>query len=400
MRLLGTLGCCCIALAACADPSSGNDATTTEEARVVRVERGVDRASVLSVHEARILHADHGVRWTGVYIGGACSGGSGWTKSAVTHIANATGWQFMPIWVGQQSPPICGAHSLSYTRGHADGVATAHRMREMGWGPNKDIPVALDVEAGTYFYSPNASTRYVRGWVRAVRAAGFRPYVYGSPYGLNHFHDAGVRIDAAWAASYFYRGFKAVAPGALDQMGNRYRHHNRAWQYAGNFYVSGVGYVDANTSSLLLAPKPGGTNRAKTAARTVPASCGTLEAGEGLARGETVASCDGNVSLAMTDSGELVLTVGGKATWSSGTDGIGETAVLDDNGELIVYDAGGEPVFASDTAGFPDAHVDLSSGLAVVDDAGTALWSARDGLLVEQDPSDGDQLQDDSEPLP
>src|SRR5262252_7430043 len=114
MRILGTLGCC-FALAACTDAatSSGDDtATTTEESRVIRVERGVDRASVLSTHEARILHADHGVRWSGVYLGGACTGGSGWTKTAVETTAPAPGWRFMPIWVGQQSPAIWGAHDL------------------------------------------------------------------------------------------------------------------------------------------------------------------------------------------------------------------------------------------------------------------------------------------------
>jgi hypothetical protein len=389
MRILGTLGCC-FALAACTDAatSSGDDtATTTEESRVIRIERGVDRASVLSTHEARILHADHGVRWSGVYIGGACNGGSGWTRAAVENIAHATGWQFMPIWVGQQSPTICGAHDLSFARGHADGTAAAHRMHQMGWGANKDIPVALDVEAGTYFDYPNTSTRYVRGWVRAVRAAGYRPYIYGSPYALNHYHDAGVRIDAVWAASYFYRGFASVVPSDLNQMGSRYRHHNRAWQYAGDFYVSGVGSVDANTSHLLLAPRPGGTNRTTTAQRAVPAACGGLQAGEGRARGEVVRSCDNTVALELTEAGDLVLSQSGKATWSSGTDGVGETAVLQDNGELAVFDATGEIAFTTDTAGFPDAYVDLTHGLTIADDSGE-VWSARDGLVVAEDPTD------------
>jgi hypothetical protein len=385
MRSLGTL-CCGLLLAACAaDLSSPDETTTSDDATVrVRIERGVDRASVLSVREARILHIDHGVRWTGVYIGGACNGGSGWTKAAVENIHHATGWQFMPIWVGQQSPSICGAHALNYWRGKSDGAEAAHRMHQMGWGANRDIPVALDVEAGTYFYSPGGSTSYVRGWVRAVRAAGYRPYVYGSPYGINHFHDAGVRIDGVWAASYFYSGFRAVKPGDLTQMGSRYRHHNRAWQYAGNFYVSGVGDVDANTSNLLLAPAPGGTNRVKTAARELPASCGVLEEGEGLARGEAAVSCDGATTLTLSDSGELALAVDGKVTWTAGTEGAGETAVMQDTGELAVYDADGEIVFTTDTAGFPGAHVVLAAGMTLVDDddAATPLWSSANGLLV------------------
>src|SRR5262245_32694327 len=49
----------------------------------IRVLRGVDRAGVFTTREARVLKNDHGVRWTGVYIGGPCSGGFGWTKSRV-----------------------------------------------------------------------------------------------------------------------------------------------------------------------------------------------------------------------------------------------------------------------------------------------------------------------------
>jgi hypothetical protein len=356
----------------------------------ITVQRGVDRASALTVHEAKLLKNDHGVKWTGVYIGGPCSGGSGWTKHVVSAIAQATGWHFMPIYVGQQASSICGAHTLSYARGHSDGLAAAARMRAFGWQPHRDIPVALDVEAGTYFGSPTASTRYVRGWVNAVHAQGYRAYVYASPYALNHFHDAHVRIDGAWAASYFYAGFKKVSPEHLDQMGGRYKHHNRAWQYAGNFHVSGVGYVDANTSHLMLAPKPGGTNRAHAAHREVPAACGVLAAGEGLVRGEIVASCDGQVTLAMGDDGNLTLARGGEPVWTSETTGAGVVAVLEDDGELVVFDDENEPVFTTATKGFADASATLGGdGLAVIADDGTPLWSSAAGL----------QLVDDSEPI-
>src|SRR5262249_2520988 len=147
-------------VAACAteiDPSDEEEAADEAAAQAdppdivpyaatIQVLRGVDRASVLSTHEARILHDKHGVKWTGVYIGGACNGGSGWTKSRVAAIAHATGWKFMPIYVGQQTSSICGAHTLTFARGHADGAAAAARMKAFGWLPNRDIPVALDVE--------------------------------------------------------------------------------------------------------------------------------------------------------------------------------------------------------------------------------------------------------------
>jgi hypothetical protein len=358
-----------------------------EIARVtIPILRGVDRASAFAVSEARVLHDNHGVRWTGVYIGGPCSGGSGWTKARVEDIANATHWQFMPIYVGQQSSSICGAHHLTYAQGQADGAAAARHMHDFGWARHQDIPVALDVEAGTYFGAESASTSYVRGWVNAVHDRGFRAYVYGSPFALVHYHDAKVRIDGAWAASYFYQGFKKLRPGELDQMGNDFRHRNRAWQYAGNFFVSGAGNVDADTSHFILAPRPGGSNRALITKRNVPATCGMLDIGDGVARGESVASCDGQTVLAMSATGELSLTTAGQTVWTAGTDGSGALAVLQDTGELAVYDDAGDTVFTSYTAGYPEAHATIDAqGLRLFDSDQTMLWTNTDGLLVGQD---------------
>jgi hypothetical protein len=375
----------CAFIACADDPPAVDDA---ESESTITVERGVDRAGAFSPHEARILARDHGVKWTGVYIGGACSAGSGWTRSAIDAIYNATRWRFMPIWVGQQSPAICGAHTLSYTRGKLDGEAAAHRMAELGWKPHRDIPVALDVEAGTYEFSHSRSTSYVHGWVAAVHAAGYRAYVYSSPFGIVHFRDANIHVDAGWVASFFYQGFRAVKPGDLHQIGRRFIHHNRAWQYAGNFFVAGVGHVDADTSNLLLAPRPGGTNRSRTSQPLTPLACGELAPGEGLYRGESIASCDGSSVLALGDDGELALTARGKLVWSSGTAGAGETAVLGTDGDLVVYDAEQEPVFATGTQGHPDATLAIGDDLALVDDdhrVWTPAGGVRDVETVELD---------------
>src|SRR5256885_15940433 len=86
MRALGACFSICVFAACAADPAdeSTDDGSldTTDSmgvplvAQRIPILRGVDRAGVLSTHEARILKHDHGVRWTGVYIGGACNGGS------------------------------------------------------------------------------------------------------------------------------------------------------------------------------------------------------------------------------------------------------------------------------------------------------------------------------------
>src|ERR1041385_8118673 len=46
----------------------------------IRVLRGTDRASVFTTTQAKRLKNDHGVRWTGVYIGGPGKGGPGWAE--------------------------------------------------------------------------------------------------------------------------------------------------------------------------------------------------------------------------------------------------------------------------------------------------------------------------------
>jgi hypothetical protein len=339
-----------------------------------KILRGVDRASAFSVDEAKVLAHDHGVKWTGVYLGGACDAGSGWTVARVKELHKATGWQFMPIWVGQQSSAICHAHDLTNARGKADAAETVKRMKEMGWEPNRDIPAALDLEAGTFDADPHDSASYVHGWVTAMHRAGYRAYVYGSPSGLIRFHDDNLGVDGGWVASYFYDEFKSVKPSDLGQIGKRYSHTNRAWQYAGDFEVSGVGHVDADTSDLLLAPAPRGTNRVATAKPRLAEVCGGLAGGEGLERGASIASCDGGTQLAMTADGDLQVTVGGAVTWSSGTGGVGVTAVLGTDGNLAVYDADLELVYDADTGGHPDAHAVLdATGMHVVGDDGAEL---------------------------
>jgi hypothetical protein len=228
------------------------------------IQRGADRASAFDASEAKTLKDKHGVTWSGVYIGGACDGGSGWSKSVVEALHKAADWRFMPIFVGQQSPSICRAHTLTAAQGKADGDKAASIMRSYDWQGKRAIPVALDVEAGTYDYSAKESTAYVAAWVKAVKDAGYLAYVYSSPSGLVHFHDADLGIDGGWCASYFYDSFEKLQPSDLHQLGKRFVHQNRAWQYAGDFEVAGVGRVDANTSDLLLAPAPGGTNLKKS----------------------------------------------------------------------------------------------------------------------------------------
>jgi len=226
----------------------------------ITVLRGVDRASAFALSEAKILANDHAVKWTGVYIGGPCSAGSGWTKSVVSELASNLGWTFMPIFVGQQTSSICGADTLTAAQGTTDGEAAAATMKSFGWDANQHIPVCLDLEAGSYGANPSGSLAYAKAWRDAVRSAGYLAYLYSNPTAINALYDANVKFDGAWPASWFYTGFASVSPSDLTQLGTRYSDQNRAWQYAGSFAVSGAGSVDGDTSDLLLAPAPGEGN--------------------------------------------------------------------------------------------------------------------------------------------
>jgi hypothetical protein len=221
--------------------------------------RGVDRAGAFSQSEANTLANSDGVKWTGVYIGGPCNAGDGWTKSVVSGLATNQGWTFMPIYVGQQTSSICGADTLTATQGTTDGKAAVADMATFGWAPNQNIPVCLDLEAGTYSASASESLAYAKAWRDAVRAGGYLAYIYSNPDGINGLDGAGATFDGAWPASWFYSSFENVSPSDLTQLTTgTYNSTNRAWQYAS--FTSSVGGIDADTSDLLLAPAPGGTN--------------------------------------------------------------------------------------------------------------------------------------------
>jgi Domain of unknown function (DUF1906) len=255
LALSGVAGC---SGAAPSDVSSSSSAVT------VAVLRGVDSASPFGGSEAAALKSDYGIAWTGVYIGGPCNGGSGWSRADVDSIYSATGWQFLPIWVGQNSSTVCGASNMTEGQGEADGAQTASDMAAWGWGANKNIPVMLDLESETYGGDPDGSLDYVRGWASKVRSSGYLAYVYSSPDGIDGIASDGIELDGVMVAAWLWNDgegqFESLSPydGATG-LGNNYDSENRAWQYCGDIEAAGM-HVDCDVSDLVLAPAPGGSN--------------------------------------------------------------------------------------------------------------------------------------------
>ncbi len=258
MRLRGSLSIKLAAALLCAGcvgapPVGDGEAEIT----ATGVQQGVDRAGAFSPTEAKSLKSAYGIAWTGVYIGGPCSAGSGWTEASVTAIYDATGWGFLPIYVGQQASSICGASNLTEAQGVTDGNQAIALMKSFKWDPGYHYPVALDFEAGSYA-NPSAADAYVKGWSSTVSAGGYDVIVYSSVTALNGFAAAKLPITGAWPAYWLTTngGFQSgLKPSQVPGLSSTWTSKPGAWQY--NSGPSVVGGVDYDVADFAMAPKPG-----------------------------------------------------------------------------------------------------------------------------------------------
>ncbi|MFL6075886.1 MAG: hypothetical protein ACJ73S_21045 [Mycobacteriales bacterium] len=104
-------------------------------------------------------------------------------------------------------------------------------------------------------------------------------------------------------------------------------------------------------------------------------------AGQGLYPGQAVTSCDGRFTLALQQDGNLVLRQGDTALWSTGTTGRAvptATAIMQGDGNFVLYDAASAAVWASGTSGQPGADLVLQDDgtLVVYSPAGVPLWAS------------------------
>jgi Phosphate-induced protein 1 conserved region len=110
-----------------------------------------------------------------------------------------------------------------------------------------------------------------------------------------------------------------------------------------------------------------------------PSGCGVLRAGQGLTVGQTLGSCDGRFQLAMQYDGNLVLYQGTSALWASNSYlSTGYSAVMQNDGNFVLYDVNQRPLFASNTWGRPGSALALQNdgNLVVYDTSGRPLWAS------------------------
>lgn len=115
-----------------------------------------------------------------------------------------------------------------------------------------------------------------------------------------------------------------------------------------------------------------------TALPAFPTTCGKIEAAHGLARGETIGSCDGRFTLIEQADGNLVLYgPKNKALWSNQAQGYdGYAVVMQADGNFVDYSPYNHAAWSSVTGGHTGAYVALQAdGNLVVYDGGSALFN-------------------------
>lgn len=106
-------------------------------------------------------------------------------------------------------------------------------------------------------------------------------------------------------------------------------------------------------------------------------TCGRMDPGASLSRGQAVNSCDGRFRFVHQTDGNVVLYQGGTALWNTGTYNTSTTSlVMQGDGNLVLYGPGGSVHWASNTWGQPGASLAVQSdGNAVLYRANAAIWA-------------------------
>jgi hypothetical protein len=82
------------------------------------------------------------------------------------------------------------------------------------------------------------------------------------------------------------------------------------------------------------------------------------------------------VTMTMQADGELVIYRAGRAEWSSGTVGSGYRVIMQDDGNLVIYNQQVFGVWSSDTGGDQGAYLKLeSNGDVVIIYQGKVIWT-------------------------
>ena len=119
-----------------------------------------------------------------------------------------------------------------------------------------------------------------------------------------------------------------------------------------------------------------GINPNPPAAPPAPNGCDVIDPHEGLGKGKSFSSCNGNVRLVLQGDGNLVLYGGPKSLWSTHTT-LGQNMVVRGDGNVVLVDSWGVPIWSSKTSGHTNAalHIQDDGNLVLYSTGNTALWA-------------------------
>ncbi|MEA2599825.1 MAG: hypothetical protein QOF89_817 [Acidobacteriota bacterium] len=110
-----------------------------------------------------------------------------------------------------------------------------------------------------------------------------------------------------------------------------------------------------------------------------PTGCSDMFTDQGLYPGQSLYSCDGRFHLVLQQSdGNLVLYQGGTPLWGSGTNGRpSAVAIMQSDGNFVIYDSTGTAIWASGTQNHPGAHLAVQNdgNVVIYSSGGTPLWA-------------------------
>jgi hypothetical protein len=141
-----------------------------------------------------------------------------------------------------------------------------------------------------------------------------------------------------------------------------------------------LGPASLGTWNVVAGAIPAGTPTPASCAP--PAGCATLSANQSLGSNGSLPSCDGRFSLNLQSDGNLVLYEGGAALWASNTVNSGAAkAIMQGDGNFVLYTAAGAAVWASNTPNNPGASITLQNdgNLVIHSSSGAVVWQTNTG---------------------
>ncbi|WOS40127.1 MULTISPECIES: hypothetical protein [Xanthomonas] len=101
--------------------------------------------------------------------------------------------------------------------------------------------------------------------------------------------------------------------------------------------------------------------------------------GTTFSKGSSFSTSNGAARLDFSTTGNLEVYTNGALTWQSGTGGSGESAVMQGDGNFVIYNAAGNAIWNTNTSGRKDAYLALASNgalnvIARVEGSQGVLW--------------------------